>query len=116
MLLLLISGFVNSVDSGDVDVEELENMNLVLVVMDVSADEESEVAPVADTVEALSDDVDVAKLFPEVLDVAGGVSEEAMGNDEVVSAGKLLVVRTEEASVAWVLVALGKFVPTICPF
>lgn len=116
VLLLLISGFVTSVDSGDVDVEELENMNLVLVVMDISADEESEVAPVADTVEALSDDVDVVKLFPEVMDVSGGVLEEAMGNDEVVSAGKLLVVRTEEASVAWVLVALGKFVPTICPF
>lgn len=96
--------------------EELENRGLMLVVMGVSADEESEVAPVADTVEASSDGVDAVKLLPEVMDVAGGASEEATGDDEVVTAGEPLVVPTEEASVAWVLVALGKFVPTICPF
>lgn len=62
-VLLLISGFMNAVDSGEMDVEELENLNLVLVVMNVSADDDSEVAPLADTVEALSD--------------GGGASEEA---------------------------------------
>lgn len=77
-VLPLISGSVNADDSGEIDVEELENLGLVLVVMNVSADDDSEVEPLADTVDALSDGVDVVKLLPEVMAVVGSASEEAI--------------------------------------
>lgn len=77
-VLPLISGSVNADDSGEIDVEELENLGLVLVVMNVSADDDSEVAPLADTVDALSDGVDVVKLLSEVMAVVGSASEEAI--------------------------------------
>lgn len=76
-VLPLISGVVKVVDSGELNVEDSENMGSMLVVMDVSSGNDSEVASLADTVEALRYGAPVVKLLPEVEAVVGGASEEA---------------------------------------